>query len=76
LKDVLQERFDPKKLPPMTKWREELSAKTEERAALNREHTTLKDETRKVEQIQRGVGEILRSETRGQETVKGRGVSL
>ena len=27
LRDVLQGRFDPKKLPPITKWREELAAK-------------------------------------------------
>jgi hypothetical protein len=73
LKDVLQERFDLKKLPPITKWREELSAKTEERAALNREYLALKDETRKVERIQLGVEEILRSDARGQETARGRG---
>jgi hypothetical protein len=74
LKDVLQMRFDPKKLPPITKWREELSAKTEERAALNREYTALKDETRKVEQIRRSIGEILRSEAREREVTRGRGV--
>jgi hypothetical protein len=76
LKDVLQERFDPKKLPPITKWREELSAKTTERAALNREYLALKDETRKVEQIRRSVGEIMRSEAWGRETVRGRGVGM
>jgi hypothetical protein len=75
-KPLPQERFDPKKLPPITKWREELSAKTAERAVLNREYAALKDETRKEERIRRGVGEILRSEARGQEVTRGRGVSL
>ena len=75
LKDVLQERFDPKKLPPMTKWREELSAKTAERAALNRDYLALKDETRKVERIRRGVGEIMRSEAPGRVTTRARGVA-
>ena len=49
LRDVLQERFDPKKFPPITKWREELSIKTAESAALYREYKTLRDETVKLE---------------------------
>ncbi len=45
LRGVLQGRFDPKKLPPITKWREELAAKTAKRDVLYRENDALKNET-------------------------------
>jgi len=38
LRDVLQDRFDPKKLPPITKWQNELSDKTPEKDTLYREY--------------------------------------
>ena len=63
LRDVLQARFDPKKLPPITKWREELAAKTAEKDALYREYVALKDGTAKVERIKRSVAEIIKGET-------------
>jgi len=63
LRGVLQERFDPKKLPPIAMWREELSAKTAEREAMYREYQKLKRETQKVEQIRRNVTEIVGNET-------------
>ena len=59
LRGVLQERFDPKKLPPITMWREELTAKTAEQKAMHREYQVLKSETQKVEQIRRSVAEIM-----------------
>jgi ATP-dependent exoDNAse (exonuclease V) alpha subunit len=62
LRDVLQKRFDPKKLPPITKWQEELSAKTNEKTALYREYYSLKEKTQKVETIKRTVVDILRSD--------------
>jgi hypothetical protein len=63
LRDVLQGRFDPSRLPPMTKWKEEREAKTAERDALYAQYDSLKAETQKVEQIKRGIDEILRGET-------------
>jgi len=44
-RNVLQRRFDPKKLSPIKLWREELAAKTTEREASYREYDSLKIET-------------------------------
>jgi len=77
LHDVLQNRFDPKKsLPPITKWREELIAKTAESATLYREYKTLRDETAKVEKIKLSVSEILHSEEPKRTPQKSRGMEL
>ena len=59
---MMHKRYDPNKLPPITKWREELSAKTAKREKLYRDYETLKTETAKVEKIQRSVKEILHSD--------------
>jgi hypothetical protein len=48
--------------------RQELGTKTSEKNVLNREYTLLKEETQKVEKIQRSVNEILHSETPEQTT--------
>jgi hypothetical protein len=63
LRDVLQDRFDPKKLPPISKWQNELSDKTAEKDALYREYYALKDETHNVEKIRASVKAILHSDT-------------
>ena len=76
LRDVLQERYDPKKLPPISKWRDELSAKTAEMDALNREYHKLKEETQKVEKIQRSVKEILHSDSTARTYRKPLGMNL
>jgi hypothetical protein len=76
LRDVLQERFDPKKQPPVTRWRNDLAAKTTEKEALYQEYYALKEETAKVEKIKRSVTEILKSERPGQATERARGVAL
>ena len=77
LRDVLQERFDTKKsLPPITKWREELTAKTAESAALYQEYKMLRDETAKVKKIRRSVMEILHTETPERTRQKSGGVEL
>ena len=60
LRGVLQDRFDPKKLPPIVAWKQEIGGKMSEKAVLDREYTVLKEETQKVEQIRRSNGEILR----------------
>jgi len=49
LRGVLQERFDTKKLPPITIWKQELATKTTEREVLYRKYQSLKSETQKVE---------------------------
>ena len=76
LRDVLQDRFDPKKLPPITKWRDELATKTAESAALYQEYKTLREETAKVEKIKRSVEDILHSEKPKQVRQKLRGMEL
>jgi len=63
LRDVLQERFDPKKLPPISKWQGELSAKTAEKDSLYQEYLALKDEAYKVEKIRASVKEILHNDS-------------
>jgi hypothetical protein len=73
LKDVLQARFDPKKLPPITKWKEERAAKTAEMGRLQQEYLTLKDEIREVEIIRKAAEDIARQidppqKTRARET--------
>jgi predicted nucleic acid-binding Zn-ribbon protein len=67
LRDVLQGRYDPKKLPPIDMWKRELGSKTDESNALYAEYTALKEETQKVERIKRSVAEILHSEKPEQE---------
>jgi hypothetical protein len=60
LKDVLQARFDPKKLPPITKWKEERTAKTAEKGKLEQEYMRLKDEIREVEIVRKAAEQIAR----------------
>ena len=76
LRDVLQKRYDPNKLPPITKWREELTAKTAEREKLYREYEKLKTETAKVEKIQRSVKEILHTDEPQTERTKSKSQGL
>jgi len=70
LRDVLQERFDPKKLPPITAWKQELGGKISEKAVLDCEYTTLKEEPQKVEQIRRNAAEVMRSDAPKRATKK------
>jgi hypothetical protein len=60
LKDVLQARFDPKKLPPITKWKEERAAKTAEIEQLQQEYLKLKDEIREIEIVRKSAERIAR----------------
>jgi uncharacterized coiled-coil protein SlyX len=78
LRDVFQDRFDPKKLPPITKWRDELAAKLAEKDSLYREYSALKDDTYKIEQIRASVKAILHNaEPQPERTArKSRGVEL
>lgn len=65
LKDVLQERFDPAKLPPMTKWKAERDTKTAEKDGLHQEYYRLRDEVKNAEAIKRTVEQLARGETQG-----------
>ena len=76
LRGVLQERFDPKKLPPIVAWKQELGGKMSEKAVLDREYAALKEETQKVEQIRRSVGEILRGDAPERTVTKKREAEL
>jgi hypothetical protein len=62
LRDVLQGRFDVKRLPPMTKWKEERAAKTAERKALTADYNLLRDEVKNAEAIKRSVEQLTRED--------------
>ena len=61
-KDVLQERFNPKKLPPITKWKEERKTLTAEKDLIYRDYYSLKDEVKEVEKIKRGVDNLMKEQ--------------
>ena len=73
---VLQERFDPKNLPPISMWEKELAAKLAEKDSLYQEYYKLKYDTNKVEIIQASVNEILHGESQEQQLNKSRGAEL
>jgi hypothetical protein len=74
LRDVLQERFDPKKLPPITAWTAERGKLNAEQKQLAHEYHKLKDEVKKVEQVKKGVYEIMREEQHRQPPQKSHGL--
>ncbi len=74
LREVLQGRFDPKKLPPITAWTEERGKLNAEQKQLSREYHKLKDEVKKVEQVRKGVYEIVREEHHRQQPQKSHGL--
>ena len=76
LKGVLQTHFDPKKLPPVAKWKAETEKVTAERSGLNRQYNALKDEVKEAEQIRKSVYSILRQEQREQSVTKKREMEL
>ena len=63
LKGVLQQHFDPKKLPPVSKWTAERDNLTSVKKRLDAEYSKLWHETAAVEKIKRSVDDILRDET-------------
>ena len=69
LKDVMQERFDPKKLPPIRKWESERDKLKAERQQLSHRYDRLKNEVKEVEKIRRNVYSFLKEE-RGREQPK------
>ena len=63
LRGVLQERFNDKKLPPVSKWQAERENLTVEKKRLDVEYSKLWHETATLETIKRSVDDILREET-------------
>ncbi|MDR1703646.1 MAG: MobA/MobL family protein [Clostridiales bacterium] len=74
LRDVLQERFDPKKLPPIKAWEKELADKTVERQGQYRKYSRIKDNTTSADKIQRAVRDAQRDDDKVQMRQKSRGV--
>jgi hypothetical protein len=68
LKGVLQSRYDPKKLPPITKWQEERETLRKKKGVLNTEYAALKDEIREVEIIRKCAEEVQRTMNPPQKT--------
>jgi hypothetical protein len=67
LKGVLQTHFDPKKLPPIAKWKTEIEKLTAERSGLNQQYNALKDEVKEAERIRKSIHSIIRQEQREQQ---------
>ena len=61
----MRSRFDPKKLPQLSKWREELAAMTIGKDSLYQDYYALKNAKAKAEVIKRSVMEILKAEATG-----------
>jgi hypothetical protein len=68
LRGVLQSRYDPKKLPPITKWQDERETLRKEKCGLNTEYAALKNEIREVEIIRKYAEEIQRTMNPPQKT--------
>jgi len=67
LRDVLQEHFDPKKLPPIKKWQAEIVKLTAERGKIEQRYYALREEVKEAEQIRKSVYSIVRQEQREQQ---------
>jgi predicted nucleic acid-binding Zn-ribbon protein len=59
LKCVLQKRYDPTKLPPITKWSDELKEKQTAKGELDREYYKLKDEIKHAETLKRFAADLM-----------------
>jgi len=76
LRDVLQERFDIKKLPPITKWQAEREKLTAVKKRLDVEYSKLRTETAAVEKIKRNIDDILNEGTGTPQRTKKHGIEL
>ena len=75
LKGVLQQHFDPKKLPPVTKWKAEIEKLTAERKRLDYDYSILRNEVKEAEQIRKSVYSILRQEQRERQPRRVQGIN-
>ena len=64
LRDVLQKHFDPTKLPPITKWREECAKLIAEKQSLNQAYQKLKADVDATSKIRSNVYDIISAERR------------
>ncbi|GHU80008.1 hypothetical protein FACS1894191_4180 [Clostridia bacterium] len=62
LKDVLQARFDPKKLPPIAQWKAEREKLMAEKGGLYQNYYRLRDEVKNAEAIRRTVEQLTRAD--------------
>ncbi|MCL2121081.1 MAG: hypothetical protein FWH28_02395 [Clostridiales bacterium] len=62
LRDVLHGRFDPKKMPPVTKWKSEIVNLTAERKLIEADYYKLRNEVKEAEQIRKSIYSIVRAE--------------
>jgi len=76
LRDVLRERFDSKRLPPITAWQAERGKLTIERSKLNRDYIALRNEVTEVDQIRRDVDDFFRAENRREQPHRAQGMEL
>jgi len=74
LRDVLQKHFDPKKLPPVTKWKEERSKLIAETQTLNQAYQQLKSNVDEVSRIRSNVYDIVSAERRREQPQRARGM--
>jgi len=72
LRDVLQGRFDPKKLPPITKWKEEREKLITDKQSLTRDYHALKNEVSEAEKIRRNGYDIVSVERRREQPRRAR----
>ena len=72
LRDVLQGRFDAKKLPPITKWTEERAKLTADMQSLAHDYRVLKSEVGEAERIRRSVYNIMSAERRREQPQRAR----
>lgn len=70
LHDVMQGRFDPKKLPSITKWNTERDELNADKRRLNGEYVALKNDTAEVEKIRRNVYDIMSREKRREHDIE------
>ena len=64
LKDVLQDRFDPKKLPSITKWKAEQAELLSQQSTLNDEYKQVKSDVNEISKIRSNAYSILGVERR------------
>ena len=76
LREHMGKHFNPNKLPPIKEWEKELAEKTAVKDALYIDYYKLKDDTAKIEKIQRSVKEILHSEMPERTQRKSQGLEL
>ena len=66
----MQKRYEPKKLPPITKWKAERETLNADLQQLNSQYFALKNEVGTVEKIRRNITDIMQEQTRTRQRTK------